>query len=45
MQIRKALPFGDCYKKFGEAVETLNLELPAGRYYCCWLVGKSRLIA
>jgi hypothetical protein len=24
-QIREALPFGGCYKKFGEAVEAVNL--------------------
>lgn len=30
-QIKSALPFGDCYKKFGEAVDALQLELPAGQ--------------
>ncbi|MBW6123293.1 phage integrase [Pseudomonas aeruginosa] len=30
-QIKAALPFGDCYKKFGEAVEAVGLDLPAGQ--------------
>nr|WP_282412280.1 tyrosine-type recombinase/integrase [Pseudomonas sp. PS01299] len=30
-KIRAAIPFGDCYKKFGEAVEGIGLELPAGQ--------------
>ena len=29
--IRAALPFGDCYKRFGESVEAVKLELPAGQ--------------
>lgn len=31
MQIKAALPFGDCYKKFGESVEVVKLDLPAGQ--------------
>ena len=30
-QIKAAMPFGDCYKKFGESVEAVGLELPAGQ--------------
>lgn len=30
-QIKAALPFGDCYKKFGEAVETAGIDLPDGQ--------------
>lgn len=30
-QVKKAMPFGDCYKRFGEAVEAVGLELPAGQ--------------
>lgn len=30
-QIREALPFGDCYKKFGESVKAVKLDLPAGQ--------------
>lgn len=26
-----SLPFGDCYKKFGEAVEAVSLDLPDGQ--------------
>jgi len=29
-QIRAAMPFGDCYKKFGDSVDAVKLELPAG---------------
>nr|WP_313403214.1 tyrosine-type recombinase/integrase [Pseudomonas sp.] len=29
--IKAALPFGDCYKKFGDAVEAAGLDLPAGQ--------------
>lgn len=29
--VRAHLPFGDCYKKFGEAVEKVALELPDGQ--------------
>lgn len=29
--IRAALPFGDCYKKFGEAVVAVKLDLPVGQ--------------
>lgn len=30
-QIKAALPFGDCYKKFGESVNAVKLDLPAGQ--------------
>lgn len=30
-QIKKAMPFGDCYKKFGESVDAVALDLPAGQ--------------
>ncbi|HCE6465899.1 TPA: tyrosine-type recombinase/integrase [Pseudomonas aeruginosa] len=30
-RILAALPFGDCYKKFGEAVELVGLDLPPGQ--------------
>lgn len=30
-QIKAALPFGDVYKKFGEAVDAIALELPPGQ--------------
>lgn len=30
-QIKAALPFPDCYKKFGESVTAVGLELPAGQ--------------
>jgi site-specific recombinase XerD len=30
-QIRGAMPFGDCYKKFGESVDAVKLDLPAGQ--------------
>lgn len=30
-KIKAALPFGDCYKKFGEAVDAVGLDLPAGQ--------------
>lgn len=30
-QVKSAVPFGDCYKKFGESVEAVGLELPAGQ--------------
>ncbi|WP_248798040.1 tyrosine-type recombinase/integrase [Pseudomonas sp. MWU13-2105] len=29
--IKKTLPFGDCYKKFGETVGSVKLDLPAGQ--------------
>ena len=30
-QVKAAMPFGDCYKKFGESVEAVGLDLPAGQ--------------
>lgn len=30
-QIKASLPFGDCYKKFGEAVDAVGLDLPPGQ--------------
>ncbi|MEO8488498.1 tyrosine-type recombinase/integrase [Pseudomonas sp.] len=30
-QIRAAMPFGYCYKRFGESVEAVKLDLPAGQ--------------
>lgn len=30
-QIKAALPFGDCYKKFGESVDAVGLDLPVGQ--------------
>lgn len=30
-QIKAVLPFGDCYKRFGEAVAAVGLDLPAGQ--------------
>ncbi|UIP32548.1 tyrosine-type recombinase/integrase [Stutzerimonas kunmingensis] len=30
-KIKAALPFGDCYKRFGEAVDAVGLDLPAGQ--------------
>ncbi|EWC43369.1 hypothetical protein B597_001890 [Stutzerimonas stutzeri KOS6] len=30
-KIKAALPFGDCYKRFGEAVDAIGLDLPAGQ--------------
>jgi len=30
-QIRAAMPFGDCYKKFGDSVDAVKLELPTGQ--------------
>lgn len=30
-QVKAALPFGDCYKKFGEAIEAAGIELPDGQ--------------
>lgn len=29
--VKAALPFGDCYKKFGEAIEAAGIELPDGQ--------------
>lgn len=29
--IKATLPFGDCYKKFGESVDAVGLDLPAGQ--------------
>ena len=29
--VKASLPFGDCYKKFGEAVEAVSLDLPDGQ--------------
>ncbi|MGY2237585.1 tyrosine-type recombinase/integrase [Pseudomonas gingeri] len=29
--IKKTLPFGDCYKRFSETVESVKLELPPGQ--------------
>lgn len=29
--IKKAMPFGDCYKKFGESVDSVKLDLPDGQ--------------
>lgn len=29
--IKDTLPFGDCYKRFGESVEAVGLELPVGQ--------------
>ncbi len=31
--IKKTLPFGDCYKKFGETVDSVKLDLPAGQLH------------
>lgn len=30
-RIKAALPFGDCYKKFGDSVDAVKLDLPAGQ--------------
>jgi len=30
-KVRAAMPFGDCYKKFGDSVDAVGLELPAGQ--------------
>ncbi|WPM26883.1 tyrosine-type recombinase/integrase [Pseudomonas sp. P1B16] len=30
-RVRAALPFGDCYKKFGEAIDATGIELPDGQ--------------
>ncbi|XSS63698.1 tyrosine-type recombinase/integrase [Pseudomonas sp. B11] len=29
--MKASLPFGDCYKRFGEAVEAIALDLPDGQ--------------
>ncbi len=30
-KIKAALPFGDCYKRFGEAIDAIGLDMPAGQ--------------
>lgn len=30
-KIKAAMPFGDCYKKFGDSVDAVGLDLPAGQ--------------